>query len=211
MLRDYDCVELVRTEPRRGALQHFYRATARPNLDEDQWRTLPSGLRARADRRDDPGARRPTSRGGGRRHARGPGGRAHPHAARARRARLQEAQQAAGQDARAGAGDRGRERARATTRARTSSRPSSASCTSSAPTLEREGPRRAAGPFCATSCVELAGLDRQLLVVLPLLTFRTTFWPFLSALVERSVSVTFLLLGLAGRAGLRGPAGGSCR
>jgi DNA-binding transcriptional ArsR family regulator len=45
MLRDYDCVELVRTEPRRGALQHFYRATARPNLEEDQWRSLPSGLR----------------------------------------------------------------------------------------------------------------------------------------------------------------------
>src|SRR3954462_14032910 len=39
-LHDYDCVELVRTEPRRGALQHFSRATARPNLDEDQWRTL---------------------------------------------------------------------------------------------------------------------------------------------------------------------------
>src|SRR6201985_2114793 len=45
MLRDSDCVELVRTEPRRGALQHFYRATARPQLDADQWRTLPSGLR----------------------------------------------------------------------------------------------------------------------------------------------------------------------
>src|SRR4051794_7535192 len=45
MLRDYDCVELVRTEPRRGALQHFYRATARPSFDETQWRTLPSGLR----------------------------------------------------------------------------------------------------------------------------------------------------------------------
>jgi len=45
MLRDYECVELVRTEPRRGALQHFYRATARPSLDEDQWRTLPSSLR----------------------------------------------------------------------------------------------------------------------------------------------------------------------
>src|SRR5919201_2282773 len=45
MLRDYDCVELVRTEPRRGALQHFYKATARPQLDQDQWRTLPSGLR----------------------------------------------------------------------------------------------------------------------------------------------------------------------
>jgi DNA-binding transcriptional ArsR family regulator len=45
MLRDYDCVELVRTEPRRGALQHFYRATARPMLDRDPWRRLPSGLR----------------------------------------------------------------------------------------------------------------------------------------------------------------------
>src|SRR3954454_65905 len=45
MLHDYECVELVRTEPRRGALQHFYRATARPNLDEEQWRTLPAGLR----------------------------------------------------------------------------------------------------------------------------------------------------------------------
>ena len=45
MLRDYNCVELVRTEPVRGALQHFYKATARPNLDDDQWRTLPSGLR----------------------------------------------------------------------------------------------------------------------------------------------------------------------
>jgi DNA-binding transcriptional ArsR family regulator len=45
MLRDYDCVELVRTEPVRGALQHFYRATARPNLDDSQWRALPSGLR----------------------------------------------------------------------------------------------------------------------------------------------------------------------
>src|SRR5690348_18408343 len=45
MLRDYDCVELVRTEPRRGALQHLYRATARPTPDEDQWRTLPSSLR----------------------------------------------------------------------------------------------------------------------------------------------------------------------
>src|ERR1700754_791763 len=45
MLRDYDCVELVRTEPRRGALQHFYKATARPQLDDSQWRTLPSQLR----------------------------------------------------------------------------------------------------------------------------------------------------------------------
>src|ERR1700760_3511421 len=45
MLRDYDCVELVRTEPRRGALQHFYKATARPNLGDEQWRSLPTSLR----------------------------------------------------------------------------------------------------------------------------------------------------------------------
>src|SRR6201991_3262535 len=45
MLRDYNCVELVRTEPVRGALQHFYKATARPNFDDAQWRTLPSQLR----------------------------------------------------------------------------------------------------------------------------------------------------------------------
>src|SRR5258705_1120414 len=45
MLRDYDCVELVRTQPVRGALQHFYKATARPNLDEGLWRTLPTTLR----------------------------------------------------------------------------------------------------------------------------------------------------------------------
>src|SRR3954452_22070116 len=44
-LRDYDCVELVRIEPRRGALQHVYRATARATLDAEQWRGLPSGLR----------------------------------------------------------------------------------------------------------------------------------------------------------------------
>lgn len=45
MLRDYECVELVRTEPRRGALQHFYRATTRPQLPEAQWRSLPASLR----------------------------------------------------------------------------------------------------------------------------------------------------------------------
>src|ERR1700750_46422 len=45
LVRDYGRVELVRTEPRRGALQHFSRATARPQLDDDQWRTLPAGLR----------------------------------------------------------------------------------------------------------------------------------------------------------------------
>jgi DNA-binding transcriptional ArsR family regulator len=46
MLREYDCVELVRTEPRRGALQHYYKATARAVLDADQRRGLPAALRS---------------------------------------------------------------------------------------------------------------------------------------------------------------------
>jgi len=45
MLREYECVELVRTEPRRGALRHYYRATTRPVLVAEQRRTLPAGLR----------------------------------------------------------------------------------------------------------------------------------------------------------------------
>src|SRR3954463_1692350 len=45
MLREYECVELVRTGPRRGPLHHLYGATARPRLDADQWGALPAGLR----------------------------------------------------------------------------------------------------------------------------------------------------------------------
>jgi DNA-binding transcriptional ArsR family regulator len=44
-LRDLGFVELVRTEPRRGAVEHFYRAIERPVLADDQWKSLPSGLR----------------------------------------------------------------------------------------------------------------------------------------------------------------------
>jgi DNA-binding transcriptional ArsR family regulator len=47
ILRELDCVELVRTEPRRGALAHFYRATTRPWLDDEQWARLPAGFRRR--------------------------------------------------------------------------------------------------------------------------------------------------------------------
>src|SRR3954447_17129680 len=47
ILRELGLVELVRTEPRRGALEHFYRATARPWLDDEQWAALPPGFRAR--------------------------------------------------------------------------------------------------------------------------------------------------------------------
>jgi hypothetical protein len=45
ILRELDCVELIRTEPRRGALAHFYRATVRPWLDDEQWARLPAAFR----------------------------------------------------------------------------------------------------------------------------------------------------------------------
>jgi DNA-binding transcriptional ArsR family regulator len=45
ILRDYECIELVRTEPRRGAVEHFYRAIERPMLTDDQWSTLPLSAR----------------------------------------------------------------------------------------------------------------------------------------------------------------------
>jgi DNA-binding transcriptional ArsR family regulator len=45
ILRELDCVELVRTEQRRGALEHYYRATAEPWLDDDQWARLPAAFR----------------------------------------------------------------------------------------------------------------------------------------------------------------------
>src|SRR3954470_8878272 len=47
MLRDYDCVELVRTEPRRGALQHFYRATAGPPWSRSSGARPPPGRERR--------------------------------------------------------------------------------------------------------------------------------------------------------------------
>src|SRR3954468_9040127 len=45
MLRHYGLVELVRSESRRGALRHCYRASARPQPSAERWRALPSGLR----------------------------------------------------------------------------------------------------------------------------------------------------------------------
>jgi DNA-binding transcriptional ArsR family regulator len=45
ILRELDCVELVRTEPRRGALAHFYRATVSAWLDDEQWAGLPAAFR----------------------------------------------------------------------------------------------------------------------------------------------------------------------
>jgi DNA-binding transcriptional ArsR family regulator len=45
VLLDLDCIELVETRPRRGALEHFYRATARPELTDQEWATLPRATR----------------------------------------------------------------------------------------------------------------------------------------------------------------------
>ena len=45
VLRELDCVELVRTRPRRGALEHFYRATLSPWIDDEQWAQLPAAFR----------------------------------------------------------------------------------------------------------------------------------------------------------------------
>jgi DNA-binding transcriptional ArsR family regulator len=45
ILRDAGCIELARTEHRRGAIAHFYRPTARAFLTDDQWAGLPIGIR----------------------------------------------------------------------------------------------------------------------------------------------------------------------
>jgi DNA-binding transcriptional ArsR family regulator len=45
ILRELDCIELVRTTPRRGAIEHHYRALTRPFLDEDDWAQLPPSAR----------------------------------------------------------------------------------------------------------------------------------------------------------------------
>src|SRR5262245_33576712 len=47
LLRDAGWIELVREVPRRGAVEHFYRAVERPFLDDTQWGDLPLGLRRR--------------------------------------------------------------------------------------------------------------------------------------------------------------------
>lgn len=45
ILVECEAVELVRTEPVRGALEHFYRATMLPRLDAAEWRQLPENMR----------------------------------------------------------------------------------------------------------------------------------------------------------------------
>ncbi|HWC48922.1 MAG TPA: helix-turn-helix domain-containing protein [Solirubrobacterales bacterium] len=45
VLEKYDCIELVDTKQRRGATEHFYRATRRQLLTDDQWASMPASLR----------------------------------------------------------------------------------------------------------------------------------------------------------------------
>ncbi len=44
-LAEMGCIELVRTEPRRGAIEHFYRAVVRPFFSDKDWRRLPPSAR----------------------------------------------------------------------------------------------------------------------------------------------------------------------
>jgi len=45
MLHDLGCIELVDTEPRRGALEHYYRAVVRPFFADRDWKKLPKNAR----------------------------------------------------------------------------------------------------------------------------------------------------------------------
>jgi DNA-binding transcriptional ArsR family regulator len=44
-LADVGAIELVRTEPRRGAVEHFYRAVARAWFSDEDWAKLPGTTR----------------------------------------------------------------------------------------------------------------------------------------------------------------------
>jgi DNA-binding transcriptional ArsR family regulator len=44
-LLDLETIELVGTEQVRGTLEHFYRATQRPFVDDDHWAALPPSIR----------------------------------------------------------------------------------------------------------------------------------------------------------------------
>jgi hypothetical protein len=45
VLEKYDCIELVDTKQRRGATEHFYRATRRQFLSDAEWSRMPEALR----------------------------------------------------------------------------------------------------------------------------------------------------------------------
>lgn len=45
VLNECECIELVETTPRRGAMEHFYRATSRFFLDVSGWEAVPESMR----------------------------------------------------------------------------------------------------------------------------------------------------------------------
>jgi DNA-binding transcriptional ArsR family regulator len=45
VLKDFECIEMVKTEPRRGAVEHYYRATARAFLTDRDWKSLPESVK----------------------------------------------------------------------------------------------------------------------------------------------------------------------
>jgi hypothetical protein len=45
VLEKYDCIELVDTKQRRGATEHFYRATRRQFLSDSEWARMPEVLK----------------------------------------------------------------------------------------------------------------------------------------------------------------------
>jgi DNA-binding transcriptional ArsR family regulator len=45
VLKDFECIEMVKTEPRRGAVEHYYRATARAFLSDNEWKKLPDSIK----------------------------------------------------------------------------------------------------------------------------------------------------------------------
>lgn len=45
VLKECDCIELVDTAPRRGAMEHYYRATSRAFLTDEEWARLPDSIR----------------------------------------------------------------------------------------------------------------------------------------------------------------------
>jgi DNA-binding transcriptional ArsR family regulator len=45
VLKDFKCIEMVKTEPRRGAVEHYYRATARAFLSDSEWKKLPDSIK----------------------------------------------------------------------------------------------------------------------------------------------------------------------
>jgi DNA-binding transcriptional ArsR family regulator len=47
VLADANAIKLVRTEPRRGALEHFYRPVARAEIDDEHWSQIPVSIRRR--------------------------------------------------------------------------------------------------------------------------------------------------------------------